>query len=149
MVPPADEFPRELATRFFRLFKVLRSSVFQSHPSGLKPSPFLVMMHLRKWSEKGSRGLRVSDIAGRTGMTLPGTTQIINGLERQGLVRRDADPKDRRAVLIYPTDDGLRLMEPAMRNLAAKLAGLSEALGAEDSRKLLALLDEAEAYLNG
>jgi DNA-binding MarR family transcriptional regulator len=58
-----------------------------------------------------------------------GMTQILDRLERAGLVARTPDPEDRRKVLVALTDDGLRTADAANARYAAErerlLAGLS------------------------
>ncbi|MFI6346526.1 MarR family winged helix-turn-helix transcriptional regulator [Streptomyces sp. NPDC050560] len=50
--------------------------------------------------------MRVGDIAERMQVVGPHVTRQVQGLERRGLVRRVADPHDRRASLIEPTAEG-------------------------------------------
>jgi DNA-binding MarR family transcriptional regulator len=47
-------------------------------------------------------------LAAATGLTSAATTTLVDRLERRGLVRRVADPADRRKVLIEMTDLGRR-----------------------------------------
>ncbi|TYK49617.1 MarR family winged helix-turn-helix transcriptional regulator [Actinomadura decatromicini] len=52
-------------------------------------------------------GARATELARRSGQHKQIVTVIVDELERLGYVRREADPKDRRAKLVVPTDDGL------------------------------------------
>ena len=58
-----------------------------------------------------------------------GMTQILDRLERAGLVARTPDPADRRKVLVALTDEGMRTADAANARYAAErerlLAGLS------------------------
>jgi len=58
-----------------------------------------------------------------------GMTQILDRLERAGLIARTPDPADRRKVLIALTDEGMRTADAANARYAAErkrlLAGLS------------------------
>ena len=58
-----------------------------------------------------------------------GMTQILDRLERAGLVARTPDPADRRKVLVALTDEGMRTADEANARYAAErerlLAGLS------------------------
>jgi DNA-binding MarR family transcriptional regulator len=52
-------------------------------------------------------------------------TRLVDGLERDGLVTREPDPADRRAVRVRATKDGRRvLIEGRGRRVAALAAGL-------------------------
>ncbi|MEK8169107.1 winged helix DNA-binding protein [Streptomyces sp. M19] len=63
-------------------------------------------------------------------------TQLIQRLERQGLVTRVEDPADRRAVLLAITDEGLRLLDARHRDRTARLTELLATLPPEDERAL-------------
>ncbi len=58
-----------------------------------------------------------------------GMTQILDRLERAGLIARTPDPADRRKVLVALTDEGMRTADAANARYAAErerlLAGLS------------------------
>src|SRR5436190_19353980 len=61
-------------------------------------------------------------------VSAPTVTRLIVGMERDGLVRRKGDPRDRRVVWLHPTAKGTRLLHEGRRRrvaaLAADLAGL-------------------------
>ena len=54
--------------------------------------------------------MRLSDLAAHEGVTAPTMSRIVSSLERDGMVRRTADPVDGRASLIEPTEDGADLV---------------------------------------
>jgi DNA-binding MarR family transcriptional regulator len=87
-----------------------------------------------------SGALRLTDLAERERITQPSMTALVNRLESQGLVRRNADPTDGRAVLVEVTDAGrvalARRAEARVGTMAADLADLDEA----DLRTLVAAL---------
>ncbi|WP_255953020.1 MarR family winged helix-turn-helix transcriptional regulator [Streptomyces odontomachi] len=60
----------------------------------------LVSVHL------ADHPLRIGEIAERMQVVGPHVTRQVQELERRGLVRRVADPHDRRASLIEPTETG-------------------------------------------
>src|SRR5215218_6759188 len=60
----------------------------------------------------------------------PTMTRTVQGLEAAGLVRRQADPSDRRAVLLRATAKGSRTLQAARRRRIARLAVLLEGLPA-------------------
>jgi DNA-binding MarR family transcriptional regulator len=67
-------------------------------------------------------------------------TNRLDQLENAGLVRRVADPDDRRGVLVEPTDKGRGLWEAAIGVQARKEALLAEALNERERRQLNTLL---------
>ncbi len=77
-------------------------------------------------------GERVSDLAGRLRIAARSATEVIDGLEERGLLRREPSPTDRRAVLVQVTDAG--------RELAAQV----EQARREAQQAMLDRLDEGE-----
>ncbi|WP_083955876.1 MarR family winged helix-turn-helix transcriptional regulator [Tersicoccus phoenicis] len=72
--------------------------------------------------------LRISGIAARSGIRVPSATDLVNRLEKAGLVQRFPDPYDARAVLVRLTAHGRQTLGGvnARRNsyLARRLAQL-------------------------
>ncbi|BCJ70940.1 putative HTH-type transcriptional regulator YcgE [Catellatospora sp. IY07-71] len=64
--------------------------------------------------------LTSGELAERTGLTTGATTRLIDRLERAGHVRRNADPADRRRVLVEPVPalDVGPIVDPARQRLA-------------------------------
>ena len=60
-------------------------------------------------------GIRQGELAEGLGMDGTSVVRILDNLEREGLVRRQEDSRDRRAKLVFLTEDGRRL---ARRTLA-------------------------------
>ncbi|MGX1226545.1 MarR family winged helix-turn-helix transcriptional regulator [Streptomyces ambofaciens] len=95
--------------------------------------------------------LRIGEIADRMQVVGPHVTRQVQSLEKRGLVHRVADPHDRRASLIEPTDAG---MEAANRYVTSLLGWFAEALAdwprqdREDLTRLLTrLADDVTARL--
>src|SRR4051794_13685007 len=55
----------------------------------------------------------VSELAGRLGISKQGAAQIVDDMERRGLVVRRPDPDDRRARLVSLTEEGDRALRTA------------------------------------
>nr|WP_145487721.1 MULTISPECIES: MarR family transcriptional regulator [Streptomyces] len=69
--------------------------------------------------------LRIGEIAERMQVVGPHITRQVQTLEKRGLVRRVADPHDRRASLVEPTETG---REAADRYLTSILGWFADAL---------------------
>ena len=54
--------------------------------------------------------MRLTELAVAEAASQPGMTQLVGRLEREGLVRREADHGDRRAVLVAATEAGAAVM---------------------------------------
>ena len=93
-------------------------------------------------------GVTISEVSDAFGVTPPTVTQLVNGLEERGYVRRAADPDDRRAVRITLTDRGEDVLNKALDAHFAALDGLVNYLGEEDSHTLAELLSRAYTYFS-
>ena len=62
-------------------------------------------------------GSRLTDLAAQARMTLPAMSEIVNDLQRLGVVERRPDPSDRRAKLICLTDTGWEAMRTARQSI--------------------------------
>jgi len=67
------------------------------------------------------------------------TSQVLRKLEARGLVSRDAHPTDARARTLALTEEGERVLAPALRDVEAADAGYFAALG-DDGDRFLDLL---------
>jgi DNA-binding MarR family transcriptional regulator len=72
---------------------------------------------------------RVTELAGREGISQPSMTAMVSRLERQGLVERQHDPSDGRIVLVAITGAGQDMLR---RRQAGRVAFLSSLIGALD-----------------
>ncbi|WP_028267714.1 MarR family winged helix-turn-helix transcriptional regulator [Arthrobacter sp. MA-N2] len=69
-------------------------------------------------------GARVGEIARNLGVKVPSATEQIIKLERAGLVKREADPDDSRAVRVAATAAGRAAVENADRRRNEFIAGI-------------------------
>jgi DNA-binding MarR family transcriptional regulator len=80
--------------------------------------------------------IRLTTLAAREGVSQPSMTQLMQRLERLGLVVRLADPDDGRAALIGITGAGQALLNDRKRLRRERLAALLETLSPEDEDAL-------------
>jgi DNA-binding MarR family transcriptional regulator len=80
--------------------------------------------------------VRVTTLAAAAGIGQPSMTQLIQRLERQGLVTRVDDPEDGRVALVSLSDAGRALRADHRRERRNRLAMLIAALPAEDEAAL-------------
>lgn len=73
--------------------------------------------------------LGIGALAAAEGVTAPTMSRLVDGLERDALVRREADPDDARGVLVRATPKGTRVLHRGratrVRVLATSLERLS------------------------
>ena len=80
--------------------------------------------------------VRVTTLAAATGIGQPSMTELVQRLERQGLVTRVDDPEDGRAALVTITNAGRALLDDQRRDRRSRLAELLTALPADDEATL-------------
>jgi DNA-binding MarR family transcriptional regulator len=80
--------------------------------------------------------IRLTTLAAREGVSQPSMTQLIQRLERHGLVARLADPGDGRAALIGITGRGRELLDDRKRMRRERLKALLETLTPEEETAL-------------
>jgi DNA-binding MarR family transcriptional regulator len=79
--------------------------------AGLSEIDFETLIRLARSPD---RMLRMSDLAAQTGLSTSGTTRVIDRLERDGLVERQACATDRRASYAVLTDAGARRLDQVL-----------------------------------
>jgi DNA-binding MarR family transcriptional regulator len=110
----------------------------QEVDAGLSPSQNAALATL------DSRGpLTPSELAAHERIQRPTATRLLARLEEDGLVRRSADPDDRRSALITISDRGRTLLHESRTRKNAYLAQRLRSLGDDE----LATLDRAAAIL--
>jgi DNA-binding MarR family transcriptional regulator len=136
--PDLDASPMGVIGRMARLSKHLDRSI-QSTVSefDLNPGEFDVLATLRRAGQPYR--LSPTELFNAMMVSSGTMTHRIDGLEQADLVKRIADPSDRRGTLIELTDKGLNLIEPAVE---AHVANAHRMLGAleESERTVLAQL---------
>lgn len=80
--------------------------------------------------------IRLTTLAAKEGVSQPSMTQLVQRLERAGLVTRLADPDDGRACLIAITAQGQALLDERKRMRRERLAMLIATLTDEEQSAL-------------
>lgn len=101
----------------------------------------LTLFHTALISNLDIEGTNISVLAERAGMTKQAMGQVAKELEERGYIRRATHTSDKRAVLLYFTDDGYRFLEDAYRVKLEIEAEFATIIGGENMvilRELLA-----------
>lgn len=116
-------------------------------PPALAPHQQRGLLTLARLERRTGAGVRISALAEHLGIVPRSATEVADALEDAGLISRNPDPTDRRAILLTLTDDGQAVVSEVRerRHAAAQsaVATLSPADLAELRRLLLALLAES------
>ena len=81
---------------------------------------------------------RITELAAIEGVTQPSMTTLIASLEKQGLVTRSGDPRDRRVSLVSVTEAGRQYMLHRRRAGTEAFAGLVSQLPPDEAAALTA-----------
>ena len=112
--------------------------------AGLKHSEWGVLRGLSKLDD--GQGVMVSELSAGMKVSAPSITQTVNGLVSRGLVSRQADPCDRRAVRLRVTESGEETLALALKEFKSRSHGLVEFLGEKKSADLMELLHQVHKY---
>ncbi|HKT72698.1 MAG TPA: MarR family transcriptional regulator [Steroidobacteraceae bacterium] len=98
--------------------------------------------------ERAPHGLKMSELSQRMMVTGGNVTQIADGLEKEGLVVRDADPADRRIFRAKLTPEGAK----QFRRMAAEheqwIIELFSGMRVKHKNQLVELLGELKRHIN-
>ena len=78
-----------------------------------------------------AEGSRLTELAAQARMTLAAMSELVDDLQRLGIVERRPDPRDGRAKLICLTDAGWEAMRVARDAISEIEAGYGEVVGRE------------------
>ncbi len=81
-------------------------------------------------------------------ISAPTVTRLVAAMARDGLVRREKDPKDGRVVWLHPTAKGSRLLHDGRRRRVAALAADLATANTADQHTLAAAADILERLLS-
>src|SRR5690349_24399557 len=69
---------------------------------------------LLRLARSPGRRLRMTDLAGQTSLSTSGVTRVVDRMDRDGLVRREACASDRRSSYAVVTDEVVARLEDAV-----------------------------------
>ena len=136
----------QLAELLFRTtMRLRRGSAKELAPLGVTFGQARVMRVLARADEP----MRMADLAAALEIVPRSVTTVIDSLEEAGLVCREADPHDRRSVLVQPTAAGRSAVERMNRARRATAEDLFGRLSERERATLLDLLISLDAAAGG
>ena len=136
---PFDSPAQEAILGLYRTVDVLRRRFSNLvEPRGISLQQYNVLRILRG---AGKTGTPTLDIADRMIEQTPGITRLLDKLEAKQLVRRERCSEDRRQVLCWITNAGLRLLADLDQPLSASGAAAMEPLTNPELRALISQLE--------
>ncbi len=137
--PDIDPAPMALFARLFRAAHAADRAVEAGlAANGLQPGWFDVLSALRRSGTPYQ--LSAGRLSAAVMLSTGGMTKRLDRMADAGLLRRSADPEDRRGVLVALTARGLKLVDHAVAEHVAGEAALLGGLTAGDRTRLGQLL---------
>jgi DNA-binding MarR family transcriptional regulator len=131
------EDPVQLADLLHGLTKRLRRAQAERlAPLGLTPAQERALRVIAR----GDEPPRMTEIADLLGIVPRSLTTVVDALEDAGLVRREIDPSNRRAILLRLTDRGTAVRDELREARRRAAEDLFAPLSAEDRKALAGLL---------
>ncbi len=128
--------PQELARLMAEFGKAYKLRIFaEMERAGTTPARARLLMALQC-----PAGTQMSEVGARLGVTPRNVTKLVDGLEDEGLLKREPHPHDRRATLLRLTEKGLLVSRESMGANCATAAQLYERLSATERRDLARIL---------
>ena len=111
-------------------------------PHGLTGGQISLLAALRR-----SRGIGIGALASHLSADESTVSRLLKPLERDGLLRLEADPDDRRGKLVWLTGQGFEVRTAALAGWRAAQGEVQARLGPGRLSALRFLLSDAHAYL--
>jgi DNA-binding MarR family transcriptional regulator len=113
---------------------------------GMSQGKFTLLMILNRDPKVG---MLPSELADRSGVTRATITGLLDGLEREDLVRREHHAHDRRKAVVHLTQSGQRLLDGIVPGYYQRLGDLMGEMSEEEKRQLIDLLVKLNRKLPG
>jgi DNA-binding MarR family transcriptional regulator len=114
--PPGDE---ALAEAFWAVARRLRDMSQETlAPWDIHPAQLRALRVLRRHGV-----MRLSELSDRLRIAPRSATEVVDALEKRGLVQRRPDPGDRRATLVEVTGDGAGVLDAVRGTEAERVFG--------------------------
>jgi DNA-binding MarR family transcriptional regulator len=136
--PAEPAYGESLADAFGAVARQLREKSAETlAPWGITPA------HLRALRTVNRHGtMRLSEISDRLQIAPRTATEVVDALQNQDLVRRRADPTDRRATLVEMTEHGAAVMAEIYATRGTEAGRVFGRLSAADRAELARILNQ-------
>jgi DNA-binding MarR family transcriptional regulator len=142
---PGEPLSPALFRAVAKAFKAINAELGRRlEPHGVHPGQDYMLDEL--WHEDG---VPVGVLASRIGIEVPTAVRTVTRMEAAGLVRREADPADRRRAIVRLTDQGRELERVVPRILADVTEQATAGMSDSEREQLLRLLRGLRANLGG
>lgn len=138
-----------LAKDFTKTYIQLRKTIMEAPQSeDIKQNEFVLLIVIIDSISPEVKGIKVSELSTILKITPAAVTHMINSLEKKEYLERLSDKKDRRIVLVRPTETGSKVIESMKKQFFDDLKELLDFLGEKDSKALLRILNLVNSFHN-
>jgi MarR family transcriptional regulator, organic hydroperoxide resistance regulator len=116
-------------------------------PLGLTHAQYVLLASLYGMERDGLRPTQ-RELADHTGLEPLYTSKLARALDAEGLIRRDRDPVDTRAVRLALTDRGHEVVQPAITEVSKLLDRLMTPLGGRGDPRAEAFVRDLATLLS-
>jgi DNA-binding MarR family transcriptional regulator len=109
---------------------------------GITPPQFVAMQWL---FEEGD--MTIGELSNKMYLAFSTTTDLIDRLEKNRLVKRTKDEKDRRVVRVHLLEEGVRIIDEVIKKRQQYLAGLLVNFEPEEREELQQYLQKLHRYM--
>jgi DNA-binding MarR family transcriptional regulator len=141
MVADARRIADRLHSAAIHLLRNVRASDVET---GVSPARLSVLSVLVFGGER-----TMTELAAAEQVRLPTMSSLVRGLEEDGLVRREPDPDDRRAVRVRATARGKRILQRGRERRIDNLVALLSPLRPDELRTLARAAEILERAVSG
>jgi DNA-binding MarR family transcriptional regulator len=146
--PDLDLRGSEITARLFRLREIFVRALDHVHGQfGLRPRMFLVLGALYRSGPPYK--LSPSTLVGSLMWTSAGLSQLLDRMEAAGLIRREAHPKDRRALQVTMSPAGEKVIAAVYGAHCSTEVRLIAAMSESERRTLVGLLRKLLVAMEG
>lgn len=126
--------PGNLIRRMYQISVSVFEKAMKHNGIDLTPVQFATLATLRD-----NAGIDQATVAGMVAYDRPTIGSVIDRLETRGLLRREVNPNDRRARLVWITDDGIALLSQAFPVVRAMQSDMLTGLSEDEKATFIAL----------
>jgi DNA-binding MarR family transcriptional regulator len=116
-------------------------------PLGLTHAHYVLLASLYGMEQAGQRPTQ-RELADHTGLETLYVSKLARALDADGLIRRDRDPADTRAVRLALTDRGRGVVRPAIAEVSRLLDRLMAPLGGHADPRAKAFVQDLSTLLD-
>ena len=127
--------------------KLKHLHMFRMNMQGLNRGEFSMLMSVYEKGNCNCGDMKVSDLAELHKTSMPAISQMLNLLEKKGMIERRPSQTDRRVVCIELTDQGEETLDAAFEQFMSFVTKVVSRLGEEDTRMLIELFSRLYAII--